>query len=63
MEGGGPPKEDSMATKREKAVERMVDNGQWEQGMSFTCDSCDQSEECKWSYDPYNTNGDCLGDK
>lgn len=52
-----------MATKRQKAVEWMTDNGQWEQGMSFTCDTCEASETCKWAYDPYNTNGDCLGDK
>ena len=50
-------------TKREKAVEWMVDNGQWEQGMGFTCDLCEGSETCKWAYDPYNTNGDCLGGK
>jgi hypothetical protein len=28
----------------------------------FTCNWCDM-EGCRFSYDPYNTNGDCLGIK
>lgn len=50
-------------TKRQAAIEWMMDNGWWEQGMSFTCDECGEAEICKWAYDPHNTNGDCLGDK
>lgn len=50
-------------TKRQAAVEWMMDNGWWGQGMSFTCDSCKMVDGCKWAYDPYNTNGDCLGVK
>lgn len=50
-------------TKRQAAVEWMMDNGQWEQGVTFTCDECAGAADCKWAYDPYNTNGDCLGDK
>lgn len=28
-----------------------------------TCFTCDQKEKCKYAFDPYNTNGDCLADK
>lgn len=29
----------------------------------LTCDTCDEKNECSLVYDPYNINGDCLGDK
>jgi len=29
----------------------------------ITCDTCSDREKCEWSYDPYNTEGDCLGVK
>ena len=29
----------------------------------ITCDTCRDSGDCEWSYDPYNTDGDCLGAK
>ena len=29
----------------------------------ITCDLCIDAEKCEWSYDPYNTDGDCLGVK
>lgn len=29
----------------------------------FTCTTCDEKETCEFSYDPYNTDGDCLANK
>jgi hypothetical protein len=29
----------------------------------FTCDGCSIENECKYSYDLYNTDGDCLAYK
>lgn len=26
-----------------------------------TCYDCDRREDCDYAFDPYNTNGDCLG--
>lgn len=31
--------------------------------VTYTCSDCDKSKKCKWSFDDYNTNGDCLADK
>ncbi len=28
--------------------------------VKFTCDECKNPEDCEYSYDSYNTNGDCL---
>ena len=50
-------------TRRQATMEWMQDNGQWEQGMSFTCDQCQHAGFCRWAYDSYNINGDCLGSK
>lgn len=30
---------------------------------AFTCDECAQRFECPYSFDPYNTDGDCLAEK
>ena len=27
----------------------------------ITCDKCDDAKICAYSFDPYNTDGDCLG--
>ena len=29
----------------------------------FTCDECWSQKDCEWTFDPYNTNGDCLAEK
>jgi hypothetical protein len=29
----------------------------------FTCDTCAQRFTCRSSFDPYNTDGDCLEEK
>ena len=29
----------------------------------FTCDACICNDECVYSFDPYNTDGDCLAEK
>ena len=29
----------------------------------FTCDECGAAARCELSFDPYNTNGDCLAEK
>lgn len=31
--------------------------------VPFTCDSCLDNETCKYRFDSYNTNGDCLASK
>lgn len=37
----------------------------WYQSDEFkrttTCHACDRREDCDYAFDPYNTNGDCLG--
>ncbi len=30
---------------------------------NFTCGNCDKRYECPFSFDLYNTNGDCLANK
>jgi hypothetical protein len=30
---------------------------------TITCDLCLDRDSCEWSYDPYNTEGDCLAEK
>lgn len=50
-------------TKREQCVEWLDEHNLFPAGTQITCDECDQSDTCKWAYDPYNLNGDCLGDK
>lgn len=32
-------------------------------GKSFTCDDCPVANVCRWVYDPYNLDGDCLATK
>jgi len=27
---------------------------------TITCDTCPNRTKCRWAYDPYNTDGDCL---
>lgn len=29
----------------------------------FTCDNCRDAPRCPYAFDPYNTDGDCLGSK
>jgi hypothetical protein len=29
----------------------------------FTCDKCDGRHVCKFAFDPYNVDGDCLAEK
>lgn len=29
----------------------------------LTCHKCAEKNTCKYAYDPYNTNGDCLAEK
>jgi hypothetical protein len=29
----------------------------------FTCDECPAKKTCKWAFDPYNEDGDCLAEK
>lgn len=29
----------------------------------FTCDECPARKTCKWAFDAYNTDGDCLAEK
>lgn len=29
----------------------------------FTCFTCVENETCKWAWDLYNTNGDCIAEK
>lgn len=29
----------------------------------FTCDTCGIAHKCEYSFDLYNTDGDCLGEK
>lgn len=36
-----------------KAKEKFPD-------LNFTCDRCDEKHTCPCSYDPYNSDGDCL---
>ena len=30
---------------------------------TITCDLCTDRDTCEYSYDPYNTDGDCLAEK
>ena len=32
-------------------------------GVEWTCKGCHSETTCKFAYDPYNTDGDCLADK
>ncbi len=43
-----------LARVHKHPVERVRKN------VKFTCDGCVNPEDCEWSYDSYNTNGDCL---
>jgi len=29
----------------------------------FTCDDCPEAQTCRYAFDGYNTNGDCLAEK
>jgi hypothetical protein len=33
------------------------------QKVRFTCDECENPEECEWAFDPYNIHGDCIAMK
>jgi hypothetical protein len=52
-----------MATKREQMISWLKEHGLMSIGTTVTCDDCPQIDNCKWAFDPYNINGDCLGDK
>jgi len=26
----------------------------------ITCEKCESNDDCKYAFDPYNTDGDCL---
>lgn len=50
-----------MATKREEMVAWLKEHDL--SHTSITCDDCGLVDDCKWAFDPYNIDGDCLGDK
>lgn len=31
--------------------------------IEFTCDGCVEADTCEFAFDPYNLDGDCLGEK
>lgn len=35
----------------------------WYVYNNYTCDNCTQAPVCHFTYDPYNTDGDCLAEK
>ena len=35
----------------------------YEPAEHYTCDDCPSVMECKYAFDDYNTNGDCLASK
>jgi len=55
-------REEEKKKRYEEAMKNVEPQYQFLMGM-FTCDNCDIEEKCKCSWDPYNTDGDCLMDK
>ena len=41
----------------------FLDGGRWQSAKDFTCYTCRDRDSCPYSFDGYNTNGDCLADK
>jgi hypothetical protein len=39
------------------------EDGKLMKAQSFTCYQCDANFDCKYAWDWYNTNGDCLAEK
>ena len=35
----------------------------FEEQFIYTCQYCNQMDTCKWAFDDYNMNGDCLAEK
>lgn len=50
-------------TKREELIAWLQDHDRLPSGTTITCDTCADADNCKFAFDPYNINGDCLGDK
>lgn len=59
---GNPRSEDELAKLRKAAYETLKERGDIERGFerNFTCDECEAACRCRWVYDLYNTEGDCL---
>lgn len=47
---------DELAKRRAATVEAWGEH-------NFTCDNCLDKWTCDFSFDPYNTDGDCLAEK
>jgi hypothetical protein len=37
--------------------------GEYHLDINFTCDDCTADDKCKFAFNLYNTNGDCLAAK
>lgn len=48
--------------KREKLVKWLADLN-YPKTTKLTCDDCESTNICRFAFDPYNINGDCLGEK
>lgn len=47
---------EELAQRRAESVEAFGE-------LKFTCDDCPAAKTCDFSFDAYNTDGDCLAEK
>lgn len=57
-----PWSENQLHLFRNKLIQSYV-RANGENPKSITCDDCTNPQDCLFAFDPYNTDGDCLGMK
>lgn len=58
-----PLTEAQLESARSKMLEDLRRDYSEDEMPEITCDSCDLRFTCEFSYDTYNTHGDCLAEK
>jgi hypothetical protein len=46
-----------------KEIEEYLLKTYGDEIKEYTCFNCESKNECRYAYDMYNTNGDCLSSK
>jgi hypothetical protein len=54
-------KEQLVQLRRKMVEQAEIDFGVGSfRNVVFTCDDCNSAAKCEFTFDPYNTDGDCL---
>lgn len=55
--------EEQLLKLRKKAIKKILLENNYNKRIEFTCDDCAVRNRCRFAYDVYNTDDDCLAMK